>query len=146
MIKFTVLTEENVDELIDEIYKKEKAVPLEVATILDSLLEMKSEDPDIEVGVCSAHGCMLFRIFDCGRYMFPFPMAITDTADELSCAELIREYAVREEVGLVYTDVPREALGELVAGLNHTAIDVEEDGESYRVSAQSECSKSSTVL
>ena len=140
MIKFTVLTKENAEGLIESISKSQGATSYDVRKIVLSFLEMIGEDPDVEVGVCSALGCILVRIFDMGRYMFPYPIAAVDGADVFGAAELIREYAVREEIGLVYTDVPREYLGGLVSSLCHTVADIEAGGESYRVEAQSECS------
>lgn len=140
MIKFTVLTEENERQLIEKLRRETGADAAEISDILDSLLDMTVDESDIEVGLCSALGCVLVRVFDMGRYMFPYPIAVVDGADEQGAVELIREYAVKEEIGLTFTDVPRECVGYLATGLRHTVIDAENGGESFRVAAESECS------
>jgi RimJ/RimL family protein N-acetyltransferase len=104
--------------------------------IIDSLLE----DDECEYALSHSHGCLLVRVFD-DRYSFIYPIAVCEEADERIAAELIRKYAVREEIPLVYTDVPREGLSNLISLFRHVNVDCADDcGESFTVRAVSEAS------
>jgi len=66
------------------------------------------------VAVCSLEEAVLIRIFDGYEYSFLYPKDLCD--DKASqIIELIAEYAVREEIGLLIRSVPKDALS-LVAG------------------------------
>ena len=55
------------------------------------------------------------------------------------CAQAVREYAKREEIPLVYTEVPKEELGELLSKFRHADIDAEDaSATTYRVAVKSE--------
>ena len=52
----------------------------------------------------------------------------------------VRDYARKEEIPLVYSGVPKEALSELCGLFRHLKIDAEDiSRESYRVAVESEC-------
>lgn len=56
-----------------------------------------------------------------------------------SCAEAVRKYAKKEEIPLVYTEVPRQALGALISKFRHADVDAEDASAStYRVTVKSE--------
>ena len=141
MISFTELSSDNLEALSDML--RERVCPSDVeyfADVLSSLLETVEEDPDTGVGVSEFGGCLLARIFDYGRYMFVFPIAQRDDADVFGAVDAISAYAVKEEIPLVFTDVPCEELGALVGRYRHLSLDAEDaDASSYRVEVRGEC-------
>lgn len=137
MISFKVLTEENKDELID---KFNIAIEGSDAEYLSEIICSLLEDDTCEYAVSHSTGCLLVRIFD-GKYCFLYPVAVCDDADESIAAYAVREYAVKEEIPLIYTDVPREELGNLIPAFRHANVDaIDEDGESFTVKIVSEVS------
>ena len=138
MISFEILTAESAEELVLGGVKNYGFSEDELSEIVSSFLELLSEE-DIEIGLAVSHGCVLARIFDMGRYMFVYPIEMGEGSDAASAIDEIRAYAAFEELPLVITDIPAECLGELAAGFNHTVIDREAGGESFRLEARSEC-------
>lgn len=135
MLTFDILTKENADEIIDRLLVKMPEADVDyVGEIIQSLLL----DEECEYAVSSYRGCLLIRIFD-QKYMFLYPVAVMDDADEGIAAEHIRKYAVKEEIPLIFTDVPREGLSNLLPLFRHANIDAEDrEGESFRVRIMSE--------
>lgn len=140
MISFKLLGEENCGEIIDGIIAiVPEADREEIEEILFSFSDCS--DGSLEVAVSAAHGCVLLRIFD-AEYLFPYPIALTDTADALSAADEIRLYSIKEEIPLVFIDVPSEELSGLLSLFRHTAIDAEDfERDSYTVRVESEIGK-----
>jgi len=94
---------------------------------------------DIEFAVTVCCGCAVLRIFDMGRYVFAFPYELTDNADIEAALDAVAEYAMREELPLVFTDVPPESFG-LFSGYRHMDFDAEDsECSSYRVRVKNEC-------
>ena len=138
MISFKIINSENKDEIYEalaESFDKEGREAL--FEIVESLPLFELED--VEYAITASHGCLLMRIFDMGRYLFAFPYEISGDADiELAIDDLV-EYARREEVSLVLTDVPIEAFS-LLSGFRHMDVDCEDDvGTVYRVRIKTEC-------
>ncbi len=135
MLSFKIITEENKDEVIDVLTTGMEDADLEyISEIVDSLLE----DSDSEYALSCSHGCLLVRTFN-GQYSFIYPIAVCGEADESLAAYYLREYAVKEEIPLVYTDVPKEELGSLVTLFRHANIDAQDlDGECFVVKIMSE--------
>ena len=134
MISFKILTEENIKALAEELEFDFEETE-EVLSSLQSLLE-----DDVEVGISVSGGCMLVRIFDMGRYSFIYPIMMSDDSDPAVAVEDIRAYAVKEEIPLILTDVPREEMGVLLL-FRHAVIDAEDrECGSYRVKIENECS------
>ena len=81
------------------------------------------------------------RVFDYGRYTFLYPFEMTDGADLSRALSAVAEYAMREEIPLVFCDVPRDEVTPLLAlGFKHINLDAEtSDGESFRAEIKSEC-------
>ena len=105
-----------------------------------SFLEMTEDDPDTGIGISSYAGCLLVRIFDYGRYLFLYPIAMREDASIEEAIDAIRRYAIREELPLVLTDVPREELTMLFGKYRHLTLDAEDvEAESYRVEIHGEC-------
>lgn len=135
MLSFIIINEENKDDILDRLLVKMPEADLEYATeIIDSLLF----DDECEYAISASNGCLLIRIFD-KKYAFVYPVALSDDADESLAAYSLREYAVKEEIPLIYTEVPKEALGDLIPLFRHVNVDAQdEDGESFVVKVVSE--------
>jgi RimJ/RimL family protein N-acetyltransferase len=135
MISFTIINEENKEELLDKLLLKMPEADGDYASeIIDSLLE----DDGCEYAVSSSDGCLLVRIFD-EKYLFLYPVALSEEADESLAAFAIREYAVKEEIPLIYTDVPSIELGNLIPLFRHVNVDaLDKDGECFTVRVMSE--------
>ena len=108
---------------------------------LTELLESFTPDFDIELAAAAAHGCVIIRIFDMGRYIFSYPYEMTDEASLTGAIEEVGRYAMREELPLVFSDVPREEIPRILSlGYKHLELDAEdEDSEAFRVRIISEC-------
>lgn len=137
MISFKILTEDVRDELLDALILQIPSADVEYASdIFSSLLE----DDECEYAISSSSGCLLIRIFD-GEYQFAYPVALDDGADELAAILDIRAYAVKEEIPLVITDLPRDALGEVASVFRHMNVDATDpDGECFTLRVISELS------
>jgi RimJ/RimL family protein N-acetyltransferase len=96
------------------------------------------ERDDISFGICVRCGCVLLRVFDMGRYYFPFPYEVEEDADLCGAIRSIAYYAMREELPLVFTDTPIECL-QYFSMFLHMNLDREESDEpSYRVTVKTE--------
>ena len=136
MLKFTILTEHTADDIRAALLS---AMPEADGEYIDEILESFLDD-ECECAVTASSGCLLVRIFD-GEYSFIYPVAVCEEADERAASDEIRAYAVKEEIPLVFTDVPREELGRLLPIFRHATVDAADSkGESYTVSVQSELS------
>ena len=111
----------------------------DVESVICTCVDMLEDNPDLELGVCCEHGCVLIRVFELGRYGFVYPIPMLDEADEESALESLRAYAVKEEVPFRLLDVPRDALALVVSGFRHTTVDADDPmGECFVVTVQSE--------
>ena len=137
MLVFKILTDENRDEMLDFLSENITDIDKDYTEeILDSLLC----DEDSEYAVSSAYGCVMVRVFD-GRYSFIYPIELCDDANATLAAASLREYVLKEEIPLIYTDVPRESLGGLLPLFRHANIDAaDKSAESYTVSVLTEAS------
>lgn len=129
MISFTILDENSREKTLNGILSSMPDADEEyLAEIIDSLLE-----DDGEIAVSSSHGCLLIRIFD-GEYSFVYPVELTEDADTVEACDEIRLYAMKEEIPLVYVDVPSDSIGALISGYRHVSIDASDpDCEAYTV-------------
>lgn len=106
--------------------------------VIDSFSSLV-EDGDVEVAFTSYAGCLLVRIFDMGRYLFVYPIPLSESADEDCAIDAVRLYAVKEELSLCFCDVPRDSLGTLLGHFRHASVDAEDcERASYKVSVSSE--------
>ena len=134
MISFKILTEESVEALFDEM---SSAIPDMEDEFLSENIEMMLDD-ESEYALSYSNGCMLIRIFD-GEYSFAYPIAMSCDVDPMAAVEEIRLYAIKEEIPLVFCDVPAEELGSLLPKFRHANIDATDpDNECYTVRIMSE--------
>ncbi len=140
MISFKEFSPDDRNLLAEEILAlMPEADAEDVESVICTCVGMLEDDPDLEIGVCCEHGCVLIRVFELGRYGFVYPIPLLDEADEESALESLRAYAVREEVPFRLLDVPRDALALVVASYRHTTVDADDPtGECFTVLVQSE--------
>ncbi len=132
MLNFTEFTEENTEKVGRELFDSDDYA-LEVLNSFDF------SDEDISYAAACFSGCILIRIFDYGRYIFLYPIEFSNNYDVNAAVLEITEYAMREEIGISFADVPREALPLFFElGFLHLEIDAE-DEDSYRVRIKTEC-------
>ncbi len=137
MISFKILTEENADGILSElsadISKEERE------ELCDFVSSFDLSDEDAEIALSFFSGCALVRIFDMGRYFFLFPTPISQGADLVASIFAIGEYAMREEISLVFCGVPAQKLS-LFSGFRHMDVDADDpDCLLYRVRIKTEC-------
>ncbi len=138
MISFRILTADSEREIIDRTLI---VIPEAEREEIEEILSSFSDSDEVEVAVSAADGCLLLRIFD-GEYLFPYPIALTESADAISAVDEIRLYGIKEEIPLVFIDVPSEELSELLSLFRHTTIDAEDlERDSYTVRVESEIGK-----
>ena len=138
MISFRLLDESVKEDILSELRQIDPEADLEYAEEILSLHIENGSEWQIEYAACHCLGCLLIRCYD-GEYSFSYPIPLSESADPLSAAMEIRAYAVKEDVPLVFYDVPKEDMGALVTGFRHFNIDAEDrDGDSYRVKVMSE--------
>ena len=117
----------------------------ECASMLLEIL-LSTIGTDAEYAACFSFGCLLLRIFDYGRYYFAYPYEVCDDADVCAAVDAVVEYAMREELQLVFTDVPSEVLGEFLVGFRHVDLDAEDaHATAYRVRVKTECQLMSSL-
>lgn len=105
--------------------------------ILESFRELEGEG--VQVGATTACDCLLVRVLSEGKYMFVYPIALSEDADALGACREISEYSRRELLPLTFTDVPREelsSLGQLFPHMNAAAY--EDDDDMFFVSVRNE--------
>lgn len=142
MLIFTPLTAHNSDSVFQVIINDISNADSEyLGEIVSSLIE----DSDTEYALSTCGGCLTVRLFD-GRYSFLYPIPLTDDADVVSAIIAIRDYAVKEEIPLIYTDVPVEELGVIIPIFRHANIDAS-DAEclSYNLTVLTEVSLMDSV-
>lgn len=89
-----------------------------------------AEQTGTEVALAVCGGCLAVRIFDGGRYVFPFPVELGEGSDIRAACRAVAEYTRRELLPLYFSDVPREALsllGELFSHIDARAYCDDED-------------------
>ena len=135
---FRALDEETLSAAAAEIAAELGAPEGEIADILSGFSD---PDGDIEYAAAAKFGCVLIRIQDLGRYSFLYPYPFCENADVSAAVEFVAEYAMREDIPLVFCDVPCEEVGVFGSlGFRHFNLDAE-DGEcsGFRVEIKSEC-------
>lgn len=108
---------------------------------LDMMLDSFSalSDEVEEVAVCAAFGCLLVRIYDEERYVFVYPLAVSEDSLVEDALRELSLYARRYLIPLAFTDVMREELSVLEGVFSHVAQHAyDESGGSYFVMIQNE--------
>ena len=140
MISFLELNADNAEPLIAGLSEGKAELFDDISEIVLSFLEEISEE--VGFAFCRLDDMLLVRIFDGGEYIFVYPIALSDTADEASALEAIRLYAVKEEIPLVFCDVPEESLSAIDEAFRFSEAYAEDDeGESFRVRVLTEISR-----
>ncbi len=101
-----------------------------------------------EVRAAFVHGCLLLRVLDdeAGDYYFPFPQPVTDGADVSMALREINEYATKEAIPEIITEVGIDDLPLVLNGVRHANVDAMYGEENiYTVSVKTECMLSKYV-
>ena len=130
MISFVVLQENNKKEILRLIKKEHRA---EAEEYLDSALDFGYD----EVAICYYMDTLLFRVYDGEYYIFFSPIPLTDDASEMDGVMAIREYAVKEDIPLFFSDVPSHLLDDMKGYFADIDYTLSEDGESAEVTVNS---------
>lgn len=105
--------------------------------LIESFTDLAGEVP--EVALSFAGGCMLVRIYDEDRYLFIFPIALSDDAYVAVALDALAEYIRREMLTFVMSDVPREGLELVSAMFPHVdAMAYEDDDDLFAVAVKNE--------
>lgn len=128
-VSFKVATEENLPQLYQMTMDAFPAASEEDVGEIFRQLSENSYD-GCEYALSWHSGCLLIRIYD-GEYLFPYPIALEDSANEARAIEEIRKYAVKEEIPLVFCDIPAEALSLLLPLFRHSSVDAADTEDEY---------------
>lgn len=144
MISFRELNADNEKALAVWLSEGREELFDEIFDIASSFSAAISEG--VEVGFCRLEELLLVRIFDGEDYIFVYPIPLSDNADERAALEEIRLYAMREELPLIFCDVPRESLSFIEEHFRFSeAYAEDEDGESFRVHILTELSRAADI-
>ncbi len=103
----------------------------EILEIIESFSEFSDEG--CEFGFAVHNNSLLVRIYDGEMYAFVYPIALCDGVDERESLSEIGKYAVREEIPLVFCDVPSECTETLDELFRFTERHGSDDGYTVRV-------------
>ncbi len=133
MLSFKEITKETKEEVIDSLSAEvDKA-------LLSEIINGFSDSSDLEFALSVCAGCILVRVFDMGKYVFLYPYEVSEDSDISDAILEISRYAMREEIPLVFSDVPADALSSFSI-FRHMDIDAEDAyGESFSVKIKTEC-------
>ena len=106
MLSFKVISENSVEKALSPFIPDLSHD--EVGELYEIVESLDYSGDDIEYAVSVSNKCAIIRVFDMGRYMFIFPYEISDDADIDLAIDEVSEYAMREEIPLVFTGVPRD--------------------------------------
>ncbi len=110
----------------------------DVLSITESILG--SLDGGMSLAVQYRDGILLARIYDGGRYVFPMPFLLREDADMEEAVRALAEYAAREMIPLIITDIPREDLPFFTDMFSHVdACCYAEDDDSFYIRVRNEC-------
>ena len=105
--------------------------------LIESFTDLAGEVP--EVALSFAGGCMRVRIYDEDRYLFIFPIALSDGAYVAVALDALAEYIRREMLTFVMSDVPRDGLELVSAMFPHVdAMAYEDDDDLFAVAVKNE--------
>ena len=142
MLSFKPINDENREEILADLINIVPDSDADyIAEIFDSLLD----DDTSEYAVTASFGCLLVRVFDDG-YSFIYPIDVCETADPISAVSAIREYSVKEEIPLVFCDLPADSIGTILPLFRHASLDAQDpDGENYTLRIISEAAAISDI-
>ncbi|MBR5448629.1 MAG: GNAT family N-acetyltransferase [Clostridia bacterium] len=105
--------------------------------LVENFTDLATEVP--EVALSFVGGCALVRIYDEDRYLFIFPIALSDSADVAVALDALAEYIRREMLTFVMSDVPRDGLEIISSMFSHVdAMAYEDDEDLFAVAVKNE--------
>ena len=128
----------NKKEVLEIFDKRDRS---EAEEYIDSALDFGYE----EVAVSRYRDMILFRVYDGEYYIFFSPIPLRDDVSEMDGVYAIREYAVKEDIPLFFSDVPIYLLHEMEEYFADIDYTVSEDGESAEVTVNSPADLSTRI-
>ena len=138
MISFVVVQEKNKKEVL-RLFKDE--IRAEAEEYIDSALDFGYD----EVAICYYMDTILFRVYDGEYYIFFSPIPLTDDASEMEGIMAIREYAVKEDIPLFFSDVPSYLLDDMKEYFADIDYAFSDDRESAEVTVNSPADLASRI-
>ena len=134
-IKFSPLDEELIERLSSSLDSSE----LDCEYLREALFSFLSFEG---VAVCLFSGFLLVRVYSEGEYSFVYPIALADGLDTTVALFALADYARRELIPFVITDLPREELSTVSSAFpSIDAAAYEDDEDSFCVRVHNECSR-----
>lgn len=130
MISFVIVDEKSKDNAL-KIFPKDMRA--EAEEYIDSALDFGYE----ELAVCYYREMMLLRVYDGEYYSFISPIPLCDGTCEMDGIEAVREYAVKEDIPLFFSDVPGYLLDDMKEYFADIEYTLSDDGESAEVTVNS---------
>ncbi len=130
MISFITLDEKNARELAESLSGNDPGTLAEIREILESFLPALCE---CEIGLCRFEDFLLVRIYDGEMYAFVYPIALRDGLDERNALLEIGRYTQKEEIPLLFCDVPEDCVSSVEESFRFTECAGDGDGCTVRV-------------
>ncbi len=97
-------------------------------------------DDGMSAAFCLLENVLYIRIYDRERYVFPLPIILSEDADGVGACINLSEYAVREMIPLIISDIPRDELDTIADIFPHIDAKVYgDDDDSFFVKVNNEC-------
>ena len=137
MLSFKVISESSSERALNS-FIPDLSVD-EAGELYEIVESLDYSDDEVEYAVSVSNKCAIIRVFDMGRYMFVFPYELSSDADISLAVDAVSEYAMREEITLTFTGVPRDYMP-LMLRFRHIDCDaIDPDGEEFSVRVKTEC-------
>jgi RimJ/RimL family protein N-acetyltransferase len=134
MISFSVITKDSKEKSVNTLFnsKNEQLAALEYLSEIDFIDGM-------EYAVSYFDGALLIRIYDGQRYVFNFPLPLSDGCDISSAVIELSQYVIKEEIPFYIYGVLREDFDFLNVFSNVEYEAMDDEGEYYLARIQNEC-------
>ncbi len=138
MISFDVLGADNARKIVRKL--QGKSPDMDADYVLDIAEQLSASADGCEYALSVVSGCLLIRVFE-DEYFFLYPEPIGEASDILEAVGELRLYSIREEIGLVISEVPKEDVEDLCGLFAKSEVSAEDaSGELFTVRALSEIS------
>ncbi len=135
---FTIL-DDNKDIISQLISPNYEALREEIEYIVNGFCDNAIQD--VEYAFSLIGDSLAVRVLDMGRYVFPYPFALTDDADLKGAIESIVYYCITEELPVIFTDVPPDDIS-VFSALGYKNVRIRREcmeAPTYRVELITEC-------
>lgn len=109
--------------------------------VIESATEFLEDNPDCSIAATIDSDCLLLRLYDGEEYSFYAPFMLSEDADFLAAVRAVADYAVKEELPLVFVDAD-SLMAEAISDIFRFTRTEDEGEGAYTVSVQNELSLS----